>query len=189
MSDAESIVKVLNQPGSVIVMASDTVYGLIARAEDKTAVARLYSLKERHSKPGTLIGLNIGQLSRFGLKKRYLKAVSQYWPGPMSVIVPSGNPDLNYLTQGLSDLAVRIPDNRLLARIMASCGPLITTSANLPGQPTAVTINEAKAYFQDSVDAYFDGGDLSGRQPSTIIRVVDDAIEVIREGAVKIAGE
>ena len=188
MSDTKSIADVLNKPGSVVVMASDTVYGLMARAEDKTAVAKLYSLKDRHSKPGTLIGLNIDQLSELGLKKRYLKAVEQYWPGPVSVVIPTGNPKLDYLTQGLSDLAVRVPDNSHLAQIMSICGPLITTSANLPGKPPAVNINEAKAYFHDRVDAYYDGGDLSGHLPSTVIRIVDDAIEVIRQGAVKISG-
>ncbi len=62
----------------------------------------------------------------------------------------------------------------------------MTTSANKPGEPGAVNVAEAQYYFQDRVDFYVDGGDLLGRAPSTIIRVTDDGIEVIREGAVKI---
>lgn len=187
MNYTQSIADILNRPGSVIVMAADTVYGLMARAVDKEATERLYRLKDRHSKPGTLIGLDIDQLSSIGLKKRYLKAVEQYWPGPVSVIVPLGNPSLSYLSQGLVDLAVRVPNDPALRAILKLCGPLITSSANLPSQPPAVNIGEARRYFGDKVDAYFDGGDLSDRQPSTIIRVVDDAIEVIRQGAVHIA--
>ncbi len=188
MNDFEVIAATLNRPGSVVVMASDTVYGLMARAEDVEATTRLYGLKDRHSKPGTLIGLNIDQLSELGLKRRYLKAVEQYWPGPVSVIIPTGSTSLDYLSQGLKDLAVRVPDDPLLVSVLALSGPLITTSANLPGQPPAVDINQARRYFGGKVDAYFDSGDRSGRQPSTVIRIVDDAVEIIRQGAVKIPG-
>ena len=188
MRNVAEIIEVLNRPGSVVILPADTVYGLMARAKDKEATARLYSLKDRQSKPGTLISQSIDQLVELGLKRRYLKAVEQYWPGPVSIIVPIGSHDLDYLSQGLSDLAVRIPRDPVLSEIMKITGPLITTSANLPGQPTAVNLKEAHDYFGDLVDAYFDGGDLSGRQPSTVIRIVDDAVEVLRQGAVQIPG-
>jgi tRNA A37 threonylcarbamoyladenosine synthetase subunit TsaC/SUA5/YrdC len=58
----------------------------------------------------------------------------------------------------------------------------MTTSANRPGEPPANDLKEAQAYFEDAVDFYVDGGDLKGRQPSTIIRMVDDAVEVLRPG-------
>jgi L-threonylcarbamoyladenylate synthase len=64
---------------------------------------------------------------------------------------------------------------------------LVTSSANQPGEPPAETLAAAHRYFGEDVDFYLEGGDLSGRQPSTIIRVIDDAIEVLREGAVKIS--
>jgi L-threonylcarbamoyladenylate synthase len=73
-----------------------------------------------------------------------------------------------------------------LKSLLEKTGPLLTTSANQPGKPPATTIQEAEAYFGGSVDFYVDGGDLSGRPPSTIIRVVDDEVEVIRQGAVKL---
>jgi len=56
----------------------------------------------------------------------------------------------------------------------------------MPGESPANIVAEAQAYFGDAVDFYVDGGDLSGAAPSTIIRIVDDAVEVLREGAVKI---
>jgi len=176
----------INQPASVVVIATDTVYGLVARAKDEKAVERLYALKSREDKPGTLIARDIEQLVELGLKSRYLKAVSQFWPGAVSVIIPCSSEQLNYLKLGRPDIAVRIPNDHKLNNLLALSGPLITSSANLPGQPPANTISEAKNYFNNMVDAYFDGGDLSSRQPSTIIRVVDDAIEVLRQGSVKI---
>ncbi len=176
----------LLEPGSVGVIPTDTVYGLAARAADQTAAARLYALKDRTGKPGTIIAADLQQLEDLGLKHRYLKAVEQFWPGAVSVIIPAANPELAYLHQGKMSLAVRVPDDPELQQLLRRTGPLLTTSANRPGQPVSTTIEQARAAFGDKPDFYKDGGDLSGREPSTVIRVIDDAIEVLRPGAVKI---
>ena len=63
---------------------------------------------------------------------------------------------------------------------------MLTSSCNQPGENPADNISEAIAYFGEKIDAYVDGGDLSEREPSTLIRVVDDIVEVIRVGSVKI---
>ncbi|MDL2341636.1 MAG: L-threonylcarbamoyladenylate synthase [Patescibacteria group bacterium] len=175
----------LLQPGAVGVIPTDTVYGLAARASDPAAVERLYKLKHREQKPGTLIAASIDQLVELGIKRRYLTAVSQYWPGAVSVVVP-GDPNLNYLHQSKMSLAVRLPADDQLQVLLLKTGPLLTSSANHPGAPTATTVAEAKAYFGEAVDFYDDGGDLSNRPPSTVIRIVDDAVEVLRAGAVDI---
>ena len=178
------ISQTLLTPGNIAVIPTDTVYGVAARAADEQAVAKLYDLKKRENKPGTLIAANIEQLEALGLKRRYLKAVEQYWPGAVSVVTPCADPALKYLHQGKMSLAVRIPDDKDLQRLLEKTGALLTSSANHPGEKPAETVEEAKAYFGDEVDAYQDGGNLSGRQPSTVIRIVDDAIEILREGAV-----
>jgi tRNA A37 threonylcarbamoyladenosine synthetase subunit TsaC/SUA5/YrdC len=78
-----------------------------------------------------------------------------------------------------------------LQALLQQTGPLLTTSANHPGKTPAHTIEEAETYFGDKVDFYVNGGDLSGREASTVMRVVDDMVEVLREGSIKIneAGE
>jgi len=167
------------------VIPTDTVYGVVARAADPVAVTRLYHVKRRDHKPGTVIAASIDQLVELGLKRRYLTAVEQWWPAPLSVVIPCGD-ELTYLHQGKRSLAVRIPDNAELRAVLERTGPLLTTSANHPGKPTANTVEEARAYLGDEVDFYKDGGDLSGHEPSTVVRIIDDAIEVLREGAVKI---
>lgn len=181
----QDIAAILNVPGNIAVIPTDTVYGVVARAQDKAAVARLYELKHRHHKPGTLIAASIDQLVELGIPRRYLTAVEQYWPGAVSVVIPD-SPGLEYLDMGKHSLAIRIPDHEALLELLRQTGPLITSSANMPGEPTATTITEAQAYFGDKIDHYHDGGDLSGHAPSTVIRVIDDAIEVLREGAVTI---
>ncbi|MGH7192839.1 MAG: L-threonylcarbamoyladenylate synthase [Candidatus Saccharimonadales bacterium] len=179
----------LMKPGAIGVIPTDTVYGVVARASDEKAAARLYELKRRDSKPGTLIAASIAQLEDLGLKHRYLKAVEQFWPGAVSVVIPASDPALAYLHRGKLSLAVRVPAGKRIQALLKKTGPLLTSSANRPGEPVATTIDEAKAYFADKVDFYAAGGDLSKRQPSTVIRIVDDAIEVLRPGAVNIGDD
>jgi L-threonylcarbamoyladenylate synthase len=174
--------------GAIGVLPTDTVYGVVALAADESAVGRLYQLKHREKKPGTLIAASIDQLVELGLKARYLKAVEQYWPNPLTIIIPTG-PALQYLQLGVYSLAVRIPSDEAVHALLEKTGPLLTSSANHPGELPANTIAEAQTYFDDKVDFYVDGGDLSGREASTIIRMVDDAVEVLRAGSIKIDEE
>lgn len=171
--------------GAVGVLPTDTVYGLVTRAADPEGVARLYALKHREHKPGTIIAAKLQQLIDLGLRARYLKAVEQYWPNPLSVVIPCGD-ELAYLHLGQHSLAVRIPSDTRMQALLAQTGPLLTSSANQPGEPVATDLAEAQAYFGDQVDFYVDGGSVTDHAPSTVIRIVDDAIEVLRAGAVRI---
>lgn len=174
--------------GKVGIIPTDTVYGLVVQAKNESAVARISELKKRNTKPGTIIASSIDQLVELGLKRRYLNAVEQFWPGAVSIIIPTGF-SLEYLHHGLQSLPVRIPDNPELVELLNITGPLMTSSANLTGTKTASNIEEAKSVFKDKIDFYVDGGNLSERQESTIIQMNDDAIEILRHGAVKIDEE
>ncbi|MDQ5885917.1 MAG: L-threonylcarbamoyladenylate synthase [Patescibacteria group bacterium] len=169
--------------GSVGVLPTDTLYGLVCRADNKASVRRLYEIKNRDKKPGTIIAATIGQLVSLGIKKRYLTAIAGYWPGPVSVIIPTDNPDLHYLDMGKGTLAVRIVANEELIRLLELTGPLLTSSANMPGKDSANTIDDAQKYFGNRIDFYVNGGDYSERQPSTLIRVIDDTVDILRQGS------
>jgi L-threonylcarbamoyladenylate synthase len=173
--------------GGVGVLPTDTVYGLAASAHNKEAVARLYALKHREKKPGTIVAASVQQLIELGVDPKQVEQAAKWWPNPLSVIVPTGD-NLFYLHQTLDSLPFRIPADENFRKILEQTGPLATSSANQPGEPTSEHVQQAWDYFEDSVDFYVDGGDLSGRAPSTIIRF-DAAgnIEVLRQGAVKIA--
>jgi L-threonylcarbamoyladenylate synthase len=173
----------LLQDGAVGIIPTDTLYGIVCRAADEAAVQRLYAMKDRHHKPGTIVAASIDQFVELGIPRRYLTAVKQFWPNAISIETPH---DLAYLHQGTGRQALRIPKDESLRRLLEQTGPLQTTSANLPDEPVAETIEQAIADFGEEVDFYVDGGDLSGRPPSTIIRIVDDAVEVVREGAVRV---
>ncbi len=178
----------LIKSGAVGVIPTDTVYGLVALAADEDATQRMYKLKQRDKKPGTLIAASIEQLVALGVKSRYLKAVEQYWPNPISVVIPLGTV-LPYLHQGLYSIAIRIPSDPAIIALLEQTGPLITTSANHTGEPPANTMQSAQKYYGDAVDFYVDGGDMSSRQASTVIRIVDDAVEVLRKGSMMINEE
>jgi L-threonylcarbamoyladenylate synthase len=171
--------------GAVGVLPTDTTYGLVCSATDQEAVKRLYDLKKREHKPGTLIAADIDQLVDLGLKARYLKAVEQYWPNPISIIIPCG-PELKYIHLGKHSLAVRIPKDDELRKLLQQAGPLLTTSANHPGETPAGTITDAVDYFGDAVDFYVESGDLTDRSSSTVIQIIDDEVAILRQGVVKI---
>lgn len=173
------------QSGQVGVLPTDTIYGLVADAHNQQAVAQLYRLKHREQKPGTVIAATIEQLIALGVPARYLKAVAHLWPNPISIELPL--PDsLDYLHQGTHRQAFRVVADKTVRQLLEQTGPLVTSSANQPGEPPATNLQTAQAYFTDQVDFYVDGEDLQDRKPSTIIRVIDDAIEIVRLGAVKI---
>ncbi len=184
MLSITEIVAALQHDG-VGVLPTDTVYGLVCSAHSPRAIARVYALKQREQKPGTVIAASVEQLVSLGIPLRYLKPVAHFWPNPISVVVPMG-PEHAELHMGKYSLACRIPNDAALLKLLEQTGPLLTSSANLTGKPPATNHAEAQAYFCDEVDFYVDGGDLADSKPSTIIRIVDDAIEVLREGAVTV---
>jgi len=178
-------ITLLNQ-GCVGVMPTDTVYGLVARATDPTAVSRMYALKERDHKPGTVIAASTQQLIDLGVPEDHINKVKKWWPNPLSVETPLKE-NLSYLHQNTGRQGFRVVADEKIRAILEQTGPLVTSSANHPGKPGSVTIDEAIDYFGDRVDFYVDGGNLDGRAPSTIIKIADDgSIEIIRDGAVKI---
>ncbi len=183
LSDSE-VVELLKN-GAVGVIPTDTIYGLVCAASHESAVGRLYDIKHRARQPGTTIAASVEQLQALGFPLRSLRAVEHLWPNALSVEMPARSVP-TYLSTGELTMAVRIPADEGLRGLLAQTGPLMTTSANHPAEPAATDIAGARRYFGDNVDFYVDAGDLGVRPPSTIIRIIDDAIDIIREGAVKI---
>lgn len=182
---SDQATKILNNDG-IGVLPTDTVYGVVAKATDRQAVERLYALKQRERKPGTIVAASIEQLEDLGIASAYLATGRKYWPAPLSIILPLEG-KYRYIHQGLGTVAVRVVADARLRETLKHTGPLVTSSANHPGKPEATTVQEAIDYFGDTVDFYVDGGDLSGRAPSTIIRVGENGVvDVVRMGAVKL---
>lgn len=169
--------------GQVGILPTDTVYGIVAPVRHPAAVTRLFQVKPRDGKPGTIIAASVDDLIPLGIARDDLAAVAGYWPGAISIVVAH---QADTISQGLDTIAVRIPAGTALQQLLATTGPLMTSSANMPGEPTAQTIQEAIQYFGATVDFYVDGGDLSDRLSSTIVRPINTKLHILRPGSVQI---
>jgi tRNA threonylcarbamoyl adenosine modification protein (Sua5/YciO/YrdC/YwlC family) len=186
LTDLELVTTILN--GGVGILPTDTLYGLVARAASPNAVERMYALKRRNEKPGTTIAATPEQLIDLGVDADVVTRVAKHWPAPLSIVLPLDE-SLTHLHQGLGESPFRVIADENLHLLLQKTGPLVTSSANQPGEPPARSISEAQAYFGDQVDFYVDGGDIGDREPSTIARLTGEKLEVLRQGAAHIASK
>ena len=173
--------------GKVGIIPTDTLYGLVGSALNKETVERIHHLKKRsEAKPFIILISSLEDLKLFNIQvsKKIKGLLERVWPNPVSVILPCPEDKFTYLHRGTKSLALRIPKDQKLLEILQQTGPLVAPSANPEGKPPAQTIEEAKNYFGGSIDFYVNGGKLSN-QPSTLIKVKNNHIITLREGAFK----
>jgi L-threonylcarbamoyladenylate synthase len=168
--------------GAVGVLPTDTLYGVVASTAFPDAIARLYEVRHRSSLKGciTLLADKDQALNLVEWSSVDRKLASKYWPGPVSIVLPVTEYALEYLHPVNGTLAFRVPDKDDLRALLWHTGPLFAPSANPAGMKPATTIEKAQEYFGRHVDFYVDAGDLSGNQPSTLIRQKDGEVEVLR---------
>jgi len=171
------------------VILTDTIYGLVGSAMSKKVVDRIYKLKQRNENKSLIILISsIDDLKKFDVKitDKAKSFMQQYWPGKVSIILPFTNTKYEYLDKvGDNTLAFRIPNKDDLIAIIKETGPLVAPSANPEGMPPAKKISEAKKYFGEDVDFYFDEGEAISL-PSTLVKIDGEKIDILRQGAVKI---
>jgi L-threonylcarbamoyladenylate synthase len=165
------------QNGGVGVLATDTLYGLVGSALDAAAVERIYQLKRRQpDKPCIVLISDMQDLELFKIAAH--PELDQQWPGPVSVVVACVSEQAAHLHRGTQTLALRLPDNEPLRKLLRQTGPLIAPSANPEGLPPAKTIAQAREYFGETVDFYVEGP-VSDR-PSKLIAISDGEVRVLR---------
>ena len=167
--------------GKVAVIPTDTIYGIVAKAEKQQAVEDVYKIRGRNpDKPCIILISEIADVTIFGIDPQpYLQTLNMYWPGPVSIILPCKYPELTYLHRGTNSLAFRLPCDEWLIGLLQNTGPLIAPSANIQGDPTATTIAEAKHQFGDKVGYYLDHGEVHGK-PSMVISLLNGKEQIIR---------
>lgn len=176
--------------GALGVIPTDTIYGIVAAANNKTAVERLYQLKQRRddARSGTVIAANIAQLEAFGIGREVIKEFEHLWPNPLSIELPLG-PEFAHLFQSGPHRAFRVVADPRVAALLEKTGPLLTSSVNRTGAPPATNLAQAQEYFEDQVDFYVEGGELADRPPSTVAVFRDGRLKVVRPGAVTIVDD
>jgi tRNA threonylcarbamoyl adenosine modification protein (Sua5/YciO/YrdC/YwlC family) len=178
------------QRGQLVVLPTDTVYGVGADAFSPDAVARLLAAKGRGrdmpppvlvSAPTTLDALAVGVPS-------YARAlIQELWPGPLTVVCRQ-QPSLQWdLGDTRGTVAVRMPDHPVALELLARTGPLAVSSANRSGLAAASDADAAESMLGESVEVLIDGGPAPGGEASTIVDVTGEAGRVLRRGAVPVA--
>ena len=194
--DDDSLAKATRiiQAGGVIVLPTDTVYGIACDPSNAQAIAHVYEIKHRsHTKSLQILLSSVDQLDALGLVLTSpLDVLSQaLLPGAFSPITVAHNSsDLATLRtedDGSRTQAIRVPDSRVSLSIIAATGPLAATSANRSGDESTQTVQEAYAQLGDAVDLYLDGGPTVSHVASTVVAADPhdpDGIRVIREGVI-----
>lgn len=147
------------QAGSVCVLPTDTIYGIVAATDQPEPVERIYDIKGRpHNKPFIILISDLTQLSQFSimLNEAQTDSLQKLWPGPVSVVLPCPHEEFTYLHRGQHSLAFRIPKLTWLRELINATGPVIATSANKAGMPASRNMTEIMRELPGA-DFYIEG--------------------------------
>lgn len=173
--------------GEVVVLPTDTVYGIAANAFDPSAVATLLSVKGRDGaiplpvmvrSPKQLAGLAVAVPAAAD------RLVAAFWPGPLTLVLHA-QPRLTWdIGQAEGTVALRMPLDEATLAVIRVVGPIALTAANAPGQEPPRSVGEASEQLGDQVAAYLDAGERPPGPTSTIVDLTRAAPKVLREGVV-----
>jgi L-threonylcarbamoyladenylate synthase len=173
--------------GELVVLPTDTVYGLGCDAFEPYAVSALLSAKGRGrdmpvpvlvGSPRTLAGVS-ESVPDYG--QRLLEA---FWPGALTVVVREAPSLVWDLGETGGTVAVRMPLHPVAIELLVAVGPMAVSSANRSGEPAATTVDEATDQLGERVAVYLDGGPCASSVPSTIVDITRAVPRVLRQGAV-----
>jgi L-threonylcarbamoyladenylate synthase len=178
------------QQGGLVILPTDTVYGIGADAFDHAAVQALLDAKGRGREmppPVLVSAVTTLEALASGVPDYVESLTGEFWPGPLTLVCtqqPSLTWDLGE-TQGT--VAVRMPDHEVALALLERTGPLAVSSANLTGLPAAIDAADAEAMLGDRVDVVLDGGRSPQAEASTILDVRGPTPRVLRLGALSVA--
>ncbi len=172
--------------GRLIAYPTDTVYGLGCNPFDVDAVDRLVRAKKRVKGSLPILVSSLAGAERVGeINEKSAALASKFWPGPLTLVVPTRSSLLAKVTDNSQLVGLRIPNHEATRRlILESGGAIVGTSANISGRRSLSTAQEVLRELGGRIDLVLDGGPtLLGRE-STVVRIVGDEIAVLREAAI-----
>ncbi|MFA6251490.1 MAG: L-threonylcarbamoyladenylate synthase [Candidatus Paceibacterota bacterium] len=171
----------------VIILPTDTIYGIVGDAFSKKAILRMYKIKGRNTKkPFIVLISDLNDLKKFKIDHlpiRTNKRIENLLTKKISILLSCPSKKFSYLHRGTKKIAFRLitKNNKNLFNLIKKVGPIATTSTNPEGLKPAETITEAKKYFGSKIDLYVSGGRKKGT-PSTLIEYKNNRIVVLRQG-------
>ena len=173
--------------GELVVYPTETVYGIAADIFNQKAVKNLYLAKKRpFDMPLTVAVSSKDMVENIAIMTRPVeKLIDAFLPGPLTIITRKDPNVPDIVTSMSQKVGIRIPDNKVAIELIKEFdGPIVATSANLHSHPDAVDIDTAVEDFGESVKTYLDNGPCTLGKPSTIVWIMDDKVEVIRQGEI-----
>lgn len=171
--------------GDLVVLPTDTVYGVGANAFDEKAVLKLYIVKRRVKEKGIPIlvaGIDAVELVAATVPPLAQVLMQRFWPGPLTLVLPKRE----NLPPAISDtyqIAVRLPDHDVCRRVIAAAGGVLaTSSANLSGRPPALTAEAALNDLAGAAAVVIDAGPSGGQIASTVVDCSGQALRILRPG-------
>lgn len=175
---------------SVFVYPTDTCYGIGCSALDEAALKRVYEAKGRDfAKPVNIMVDSLEMLKRFGeLSPTARKLAEAFLPGGFTLLLPRKETLPLFVNPGQKLIGLRIPDHAFCMALVKAIGnPVVTTSANVAGRPETYSIPDILETFggqNENIDLVFDGEVLAKNPPSTIVKVIGDSWEIVRQGRI-----
>ncbi|MBL7053685.1 threonylcarbamoyl-AMP synthase [Patescibacteria group bacterium] len=169
--------------GGLGVIPTDTIYGIVASALNKSAVTMIYKIRKRElDKPMIILIGNLNDLEIFNIRvdNKIRKALAGFWPGKTSIIFKCSDPKFSYLHRGKQTLAIRLPAGKKLRSWLKQTGPIVAPSANIAGMAYSKTVSQAQKYFSNKIDFYVDKGLISAK-PSKVIEISKQKIIIKRK--------
>jgi L-threonylcarbamoyladenylate synthase len=175
--------------GELIVLPTDTVYGIGADAFIPAAVTTMLAAKGRgrNMPPPVLVGTAraaaalVDDLGAFGQD-----LIDEFWPGALTLVFRASPTLLWDLGDTKGTVALRMPLHAVALDVLRQTGPMAVSSANRHGQPAAVTADEAEQQLGEAVSVYLDGGPCADNVPSTILDLTGTIPKVLRAGAISV---
>lgn len=158
--------------GGIGILCTDTLYGIVARADNEAAVERVYRLKHRDEAKSPIVLISSQEQLFDRPDEAAMHLMGEHWPGKVSIIIPSAQAP-TWISRGNKSVAYRIPADEALRELLLGTGPLIAPSANPEGERPAMMIDQAVAYFGDGVDFYVDEGEVLDDTPSRLLRITE----------------
>lgn len=176
----------LIKSGEVVAFPTETVYGLGADAWNPTAIQKVFSTKGRPSDNPLIVHIsNEEQLSDFALEipETAKILIKEFWPGPLTFVLPKKDQVLDAVTAGLYTVAVRMPDHEIALGFIRQTGPLVAPSANKSGRPSPTKAEHVKADFGENFPV-IEGKATKVGLESTVLDLTGDAPEILRPGSI-----
>lgn len=186
--ELEEIVTVLDQDG-LIVFPTDTVYGLACNCYSKKGIEKIFQVKKRdHKKPINVLTDSLEKIKEIAyVSAKEEELIEKYMPGALTVILDKKENIPGILTAELNTVGVRIPKDDIALEILRRVPyPLATTSVNESGESAGIQLSDFQELLEGKVEIMIDGGPSKLQVASTIIRVENNQIKVLREGSLKI---